>query len=184
MLRASMPKSCVIRTVFVSNTENINSLLEYVRFCKSLKIDAIDVNGLFCYDRNLQKYALYSKEGNNIAESIYLKAKQLGEELGIQVQIPSLIPEYIACEWNKVLCVDGDGNVNPCVMLAQKIPFYFLDGYTTGKVVRFGNIMETDITKIWNSDACINFHKCLKEKKIQDVCKYCAEGYGVVCSNR
>ena len=82
------------------------------------------------------------------------------------------------------MCIDGDGNVNPCVMLAQEIPFYFLNGHTTGHVVRFGNILETDILEIWNSKKCVEFHTYLQEKEIQDVCKYCAEGYGVVCSNR
>ena len=32
MLRALMPKTCLIRTVFVSNTENISILLDYVLF--------------------------------------------------------------------------------------------------------------------------------------------------------
>ncbi len=184
MLRASMPESCLIRSVFVSNTDNIEILPEYVRFCKELGIDAIDVNGLFCYDKNLQKYALYSEMGNNQVEKIFDDAKKLGDKLGIQVQVPSLIPEFIGCEWNKILCIDGDGNVNPCVMLAQEIPFYFLGGYTKGRIVRFGNILETDITEIWNGEKCVEFHNCLQSKKIQSVCRYCAEGYGVVCSNR
>ena len=132
----------------------------------------------------MQQYALYSSDGNEKVERIYLEAKQLGKELGIQVQVPQLQPNFIACEWNKILCIDGDGNVNPCVMLAQKIPFYFLDGYTNGNIVRFGNILETDIYDIWNSFECVRFHNCLKEKKIQNVCQFCAEGYGVVCSNR
>lgn len=184
MLRKHMPAECVIRSVFVSNTENIWSLLEYVEFCKQLGIDAIDINGLFCYDRSLLKYILYSSEGNTAVEQIYQHAKKLGEQIGIQVQIPLLKPEFIACEWNKTLCIDGDGYINPCVMLAQKIPLYYLDGYTDGNIVRFGNIFDADIIDIWNSDECVNFHNCLKEKKMQDVCRFCSEGYGVVCSNR
>lgn len=117
-------------------------------------------------------------------EKIFDDVKKLGDKLGIQVQVPSLIPEFIGCEWNKILCIDGDGNVNPCVMLAQEIPFYFLGGSTKGQIVRFGNILETDITEIWNGEECVEFHNCLQSKKIQSVCRYCAEGYGVVCSNR
>lgn len=184
MLRALMPKSCLIRTVFVSNTDNISILLDYVHFCKKLGIDAIDVNGLFCYDEKLQKYALYSGKGNDRVEMIFENAKKIGDTLGIQVQVPRLTPEFIGCEWNKILCVDGDGNVNPCVMLAQEIPFYFLGGYTKGQIVRFGNILKNDITEIWNSKKCVEFHKRLQSKETQDVCRYCAEGYGVVCSNR
>ncbi|RJV44675.1 radical SAM protein [Coprococcus sp. AF19-8AC] len=184
VLRALMPKSCIIRTVFVSNTENINTLPNYIYFCKELGIDAIDVNGLFCYDEKLQKYALYSNEGNDQVEMIFENAKKIGDKLGIQVQLPLLTPEFVGCEWNKILCIDGDGNVNPCVMLAQKIPFYFLGGYTHGQIVRFGNIFKMDIKEIWNSGKCIEFHKCLQSKEAQDICKYCAEGYGVVCSNR
>ena len=184
MLRNNMPSSCVIRTVFVSNTENINSLIDYVYFCKDLGIDAIDVNGLFCYNPSLLKYTLYSEKGNEKVEQIFQEAKSIGDKLGIEVQIPLLKPHFIACEWNKILCIDGDGNVNPCVMLAQKIPLYYLDGHTEGSIVRFGNIFDTDITHIWNSNDCVEFHNCLKEHKMQEPCKFCAEGYGVVCSNR
>lgn len=184
LLRNQMPKTCKIRTVFVSNTENISSLIDYVYLCKSLGVDAIDVNGLFCYDEKLQKYALYTSEGNETVERIFLAAKEVGDRIGILVQVPMLRPQYIACEWDRVLCIDGDGYVNPCVMLSQKVPFYFLNESTEGKVVRFGNILDCEVDKIWGGDDCVEFHNNLKQRVIQDECRLCAEGYGVVCSNR
>lgn len=184
MLRKNMPSDCMIRSVFVSSTHNIESLLEYIPFCKNLGINAIDVNGLFCYDSSLKKYILYSENGNDEVEKIYQHAKEIGEKIGVQVQVPFLKPKFIACEWNKILCIDGEGNINPCVMLAQKIPFYYINGSTMGDIVRFGNIFDENPIDIWNNSACTRFHQHLKNKQMQEVCRFCAEGYGVVCSNR
>ncbi len=183
-LRERMPKDCTIRACFVSCTNNIDDLVNHIYFCKELGIDAVDVNGLFCFDKDHLQYALYSEEGNERVEQIYQDAKKAGEKLGIQVQVPLLKPKFIACEWNKSLLIDGDGNVNPCVMLAQKIPMHYLNSSTEGHIVRFGNIFEQDMEDIWNDERFVLFRENLKNHVLLDVCRSCAEGFGVVCSNR
>lgn len=184
MLRKKLPSNRIIRTVFVAHTENISELTRYVRFCKELGVDAIDVNGLFCYNAAFTPYALYGPDGNSDAGKIFQEAKDIGEEIGIHIQVPYLIPHYIGCEWKDVLCIDEEGNVNPCVMLAKKTPFFFLNACTKGSVINFGNILKEEIQDIWNKKEFVNFRDKVNSAQAPMECQLCAEGYGVVCSNR
>ena len=183
-LRLEMSPEVVIRTVFVSHKDNIDKLPSYVRFCKELGIDAIDVNGLFCFNSEHVESVLYSKEGNNKVEEIFNNARQVASEVGIQIQFPQLKPIEIGCEWKRIFSVDENGDVSPCVLLAKKHPFYFLDSNTDGKTLHFGNIFETDPVDIWYEDKFVEFRNKIDCGNLPNECTLCADGYGVICSNR
>jgi MoaA/NifB/PqqE/SkfB family radical SAM enzyme len=183
-LRLGMPEDFVIRTVFVSHQGNIKKLPEYVRFCKKIGVDAVDINGLLCFNKELVSDTLYSYDGNEEAEKIFAEAKEIAKSEGIQFQYPELIPKIMGCEWKKIFSVDEDGNVAPCVMLSKQHPFYFLNSYTAGSQVLFGNIFEREPIEIWMDADYVEFRKRLDSIHMPKQCLLCAEGHGVVCSNR
>lgn len=179
-----MPANCEMRTVFVAHQGNISILPDYIEMCYELGVNAIDVNGLLCFDRKYQIDTLYGKSNIEDTETIFKKAQKKAEVLGIEINFPFLRPTYVGCEWMRVFSVDIEGNVCPCVMLSEKIPFFFEDRETQGEKIIFGNILSQSPKDIWDENKYVNFRHKIINNCIPKQCKSCAEAYGVICSHR
>jgi MoaA/NifB/PqqE/SkfB family radical SAM enzyme len=170
--------------VFVAMKENINEITEYVEFCSGLGIDTIQVNGLMSFLPKFSHHYLYSENGNPTVLNQFKKAHRKAAELGINIEFPSLTTRPVGCGLNSYMFIDGKGDVAPCILLSRNTPMEFLSQTNTSEIVNFGNIFQEEALAIWHKKNYGEFRKKISSSNLPGECIYCADAYGVICSNR
>ncbi len=173
----------LLRTIIVSQKDNINELLEYVDFCANLGVKKITVTGMTLHSSEMSDYCLYSKNGMKDVDALYRKARKKALTLGIDLSFKGTKLEPIGCgsSMSSSMYIDINGDIVPCLYLSRKAPFFLLGQFGTTEPVIWGNVLADDPYKIWTSDKCIRFRRILYERKLPRECNLCPLGYNVIC---
>jgi len=184
LLKRVAGKKVAIYTVFVATTRNIGELVEYVHFCGDLGIDKIYINGFLCYKPGLSKLSLYSRKGNEGTRTIFLKAHEAARKAGIGIAFPSLTTKSQGCSLTSFLYIDEKGNVSPCMHLSRPTQLSLFSKTRMTHPVVYGNILRDDPVSLWFDNRYMTFRDTLKSSRVPRECVFCADAYGVICSNR
>jgi len=173
-----------VNAVFVATRANIDELVEYVGFCKSLGIDRILVNGFQSFFHDFSHLYLYSKQGNPEVQKIFQCAYDKAKSNHINIEFPSLVAKPSVCGMHSTMIIDDRGNIAPCIHLARKAHFELFSESKVSDPVVWGNIFDEDPLAIWRSKNSVQFRAKLKSKEIPDECSLCVDAYGVGCSRK
>jgi MoaA/NifB/PqqE/SkfB family radical SAM enzyme len=173
-----------IHTNFVLMRSNIQELPDYVRVAIDLGVDHIQtVNpfGIFKGDRDEILYAMPKSAGippiENY-ENIIKEALQMTQKSGISFSVPSFYPSPPTTEClgkgRSLVSLGPSGDVFPCCRMAAKSP------EKDAVIKPFGNIIESSICEIWNSESFIHhresFFKGILPNKL---CIQCPRYYNI-----
>ncbi|MBN8852327.1 MAG: hypothetical protein BGO55_01095 [Sphingobacteriales bacterium 50-39] len=184
LLKTSSLKD-VVAVTFVAHRDNIHELPDYVDFVHQLGVRRIYVNNVLTFTRNLAPLALYTQEGNSVAQALFDEAVRRARGHKISISIPRLKPKQMGCQTVETFYVDIKGNVAPCDFLGVTTPFTLWEKTTSNPPVIFGNILKTDPMEIYRSSEARQFreaHRLGRDLPVQ--CRNCIDAYGLMCSNR
>jgi MoaA/NifB/PqqE/SkfB family radical SAM enzyme len=183
-LKASTLKD-VVAVTFVAHRDNVHELPDYIDFVHQLGVRRIYVNNVLTFTRNLAPLALYTQDGNPVAQDLFDEAVRRARKHKISISIPRLKPKQMGCQTVEAFYVDIKGNVAPCDFLGVTTPFTLWGETTSHPPVIFGNILKTDPLEIYRSQETSNFrkaHRLGRDLPVQ--CRNCIDAYGMMCSNR
>jgi MoaA/NifB/PqqE/SkfB family radical SAM enzyme len=185
LLRKKAPRM-VLNTVFVATRDNYKTIEEYVDFCADLGVNSIMVNGFLSFSREMAHLYLYSPQGNDSAKRCFQKAMLKAKQRNLCIALPSLIPKRIGCNLSSHMFVKDNGDVSPCVLLAYPTTLEWFGEFSRTRFVSFGNVLGEDPIQIWRKPKYVAFRNKLTPKSpiIPQECVFCADAYGVICSNR
>jgi len=111
---------------------------------------------------NLQKLFSADHAWVEKMETIFAAARSVGEEAGISLQLPEIIPKSVRrCEFVEEgsLFVSWEGNVHPCYFLWHPCRCYINGIEKTVKPRVFGNLSERGLLEIWNDPPFVSFRQ-------------------------
>jgi MoaA/NifB/PqqE/SkfB family radical SAM enzyme len=182
-LSKGLPRAA-IKTVFVAHRDNIREFPDYVDFVNSLGVKTVFVTNLLCFSSGLVPLALYRKEENLEASSVFDVAIKRAKKNGQQLHLPAMSPTPLGCQQCLDLFIDIRGNVCPCDYLSVKTSFYLFGEHRRTEPVVFGNILSDDIKKVWFGPAFSSFRSMHKNAHIPESCSCCTDALGMLCSHR
>lgn len=166
---------------FVSTRDNIEELPTLIKMVPRLGIIKIKVNGLEPYSKEMSTKTLYYPP-NPRAKSIFKKAQEIAQRVGVELELPSLEPlEREKCEKIRdLVIISPEGDVIPCTMLSYNRPYYYFGEHHEHQKITFGNINHDTFENIWNSEASSNLRSQLLSSKHPDFCQNCLLIKGVL----
>jgi MoaA/NifB/PqqE/SkfB family radical SAM enzyme len=184
LLRGSSLKDKLAVT-FVAHQNNVHELPEYVDFVGRLGIRQIYVSNILSFTKSLEPLALYTKEGNASAQTLFDEAVKRARKNKITISMPRLRPEQLGCQTVEAFYVDIKGNVAPCDFLGVTTPFTLWGETTSNPPVLFGNIFKEDPLEIYRRPDVKKFREAHRlGKELPPQCRSCIDAYGLMCSNR
>lgn len=165
----------LISLLFLKNRHNIHELPGMLDLAAELDADEVIASNLtFITKPEFDSWKAYSlqvpsKEYLKIVDQARLRAKSLGLSLRIYPSEPKRVA-YCEAKPTEELHVTWDGYVSPCVYLTLPLKSGFITKIHEGEayripVSRFGNVKETPLLKIWNSEAYQKFREPFAERK-------------------
>jgi len=174
-----------IAVTFVAHANNIEELPGYVDFVNRLGIKQIYVSNILTFTSELENLALYKKQGNAHAQSIFDEAVKRAKKNKQTISMPRLKPDQIGCQSCEIFFVDINGNVAPCDFLAVSTPFTLWEQTIQNPPVLFGNILKDDPVQIYRRPDFKAFRTAHRlGKNLPKECTHCIDAYGLMCSNR
>lgn len=164
-LTKASPNLNVALWVVLSN-ENMEECEAVVAVAKQIGVDEVTFQ---TYLSNWGKDEMEEKTNSKLTDQNELKGfinQAIEKGIKEEVQVNSYSGDYMTkdkpCQWPWTsMYIDAPGNVIPCCVLADS------------DTKSFGNIFETNIKEIWNSDEYKEFRKMHKKGDIPDICKSC-----------
>ena len=165
----------LVSLLFLKTHRNIHELPAMLDLAAELGADEVIASNLTFIARpgfGYQKaYSLQAPSPEYLA--ILDKARQRAKSLGLSLRIYPLQPKRVAyCEARPLeeLHITWDGYVSPCVYLTLPVKGDFITKVHEGEtyripVTRFGNVKETSILEIWNSEAYQKFREPFEGRK-------------------
>lgn len=170
---------------FVAHKNNIIELPDYVDFVHRLGVKRIYVSNLLSFTPDLEHLALYSKQGNDYAKSLFEEAVRRAKKNKQSISMPRLKPALMGCQTIEMFFVDTNGNVAPCDFLAVTTPFTLWGETIKNPPVLFGNIFKDDPLQIYRSPGFKKFRETHRlGNNLPKQCTHCIDAYGLMCSNR
>ena len=151
---------------FLAMRSNIRELSKLAVIAAEIGVPQINVFFPNLYKEELLEECLYFHQEESDAHM--LKARQVGEQLGVFVKLPQLFSEHVPdrekdcgrfnCTdpWN-VFYIDVQGVVRPCC----------------GGAPPLGNILKQDFGEIWNNDAAQDLRRRVNTPDEPAYCKTC-----------
>lgn len=170
-----------VTSIFVAHRDNIGELLDYIDFCASLGVCAINITGFIAYRGDMLPRALYSGEGRPEIDRLFAAARNKAERFGIRLIYPPTRLTPSGCGWGGSMYIDLEGNLSPCVFLAARTHMVLpgMAGWT--EPLHWGNVLKDDPQVIWTNPAAAEFRRQLHTRRLPPQCRLCATGYRVIC---
>lgn len=109
-------------------------------------------------------------------------AARTAEELGVDVTLPPIAATYNrSCDFVEqgVAHITPDGDVRPCYFLWHEYSCYMDGGEKRITPLTFGNVAESSILEIWNSEA----YRAFRQEVLEYDYPYCSNCSVVPCSD-
>ncbi len=159
----------LISLLFLKNSRNIHELPAMLDLAAELGADEIIASNLtFVAKPEFESWKAYSLQAPSpeylsIIDQARLRAKSLGLNLRIYPPGPKRVA-YCEAKPLEELHITWDGYVSPCVYLTLPLKNGFITKVHEGEaywipVCRFGNVKETSLLEIWNSEAYKKFRE-------------------------
>lgn len=152
---------------FVLQKENIDELINFIKFLDSLKVDSI--NGDIALPLGSNKNIDNRKIDIKVLASLRKDLQKIKTNASLNIEH---ITEFIECNGDilkkaKARCyypwyypsITWDGNLVPCC-------------YICDNEIVFGNVFDEGFMKVWNNEKIKNFRKMIATKKT-GICKNC-----------
>jgi MoaA/NifB/PqqE/SkfB family radical SAM enzyme len=174
-----------IAVTFVAHANNIHELPEYIDFVNALGVKRIYVSNILTFTKDLEDLALYTKQGNTYAQSMFDDAVRRAKKNKQVLSMPRLKPEQMGCQACETFFVDINGNVAPCDFLAVTTPFTLWEETIQNPPLIFGNILRDDPVQIYRQKDFREFRNAHRlGEELPEQCTHCIDAYGLMCSNR
>jgi radical SAM protein with 4Fe4S-binding SPASM domain len=142
---------------------NLHTLSNFPELAYDVGINKLIIGEIYGYGKPI----ILTNKTKKIIEEVKKKSKKF--EIETTINIPKRVYDFTKiCLWPwKGIYITWDGYVKPCCSRPYFINF------------DFGNIIELDFEKIWNSEKYIKFREMLKSKNVPLMCKGCQYDFSV-----
>lgn len=152
----------------VAMKETVDDLVALTEFAADLDADAIEVNYLMAYKKELVKRSLFfdQERANRTLEEVRRRADEVGlesrlpEPFSLGSKVPQNPEEYLCPRPYDFTYIGYDGNVRPCCF-----PLLYL-----------GTIAEDGFLDIWNNKAYQKLRKSFADGSPPSFCRECLSG--------
>lgn len=180
----------VVAATFVMQRKNVSQLPAAIRLAAELGATIMNVNGLEPYGEDLVDSALWTGRGHGGLAAVIAEADTTARQLGIKLRLPAPAPQQPHCPQMGRPVILADGTVVPCSVLAyRREGFVAVDanGQTRPRNsvterLAFGNINESSIAEIWNSDGYRVFRQRVSASDFPAACSACVMKHNVICA--
>ena len=180
-LRAGASKpSLSIR--FVAMKGNVSELPDVVRLSKELGAGVLYVENVDAYTEEVARERLYGKEPDQEALKIFDEARHIADELGLELELPSLSPQPAPFCISSAPVISWDGSLRPCFMRVYARPSWDVESGAEGmsKEASFGNVLEDDFWSLWRAPAYKDFRARVKSGEFTGICEDCVVSKGLL----
>lgn len=156
--------------------QNVSELADFIRLMHQLGVEEVVVNNpAWIISRSIDHEKLFTHYAGTVdGETLkhLNKAREIAKDLGVSIYVYG-----VSCE-EKAICpedplrmvfIDVDGNVSPCVyanapIRGNRLTRYFMGKETWVNKVTFGNIRHKNIYEIWNSKEYRDFREIFSRR--------------------